>query len=134
MRLPCLAAALTALLALPAAAQDEEGFTSAPIIGISLTDKVWVRSDDTGLPGMMQLFLSDGTLLSTSCWEGYRLSSWHMLSDTGITWEEDGMAITAEIEELNEVELILALDLMGEVAVQTFRAAPVPYVCPDMPR
>lgn len=134
MRLQPLLAALAVLLALPVAAQEEEGFTSAPIIGVSLTDRVWVRSDETGLTGMMQLFLSDGTLLSTSCWEGYRLSSWYMLSDTEVTWEEDGMAINAVIEELNEAELILTLELVSESITQHFRAAPVPYVCPDMPR
>jgi hypothetical protein len=105
------------------------------MIGISLTDRIWVRSDDTsGMPGAMQLFLSDGTLLSDSCWETYRISSWQMTSDTTLLWNEDGMDIPAEIIELSEAELILALDLVTETVVQRFEPAPVPYVCPDMPR
>lgn len=126
-----LAAPLTA----SALAQDAEAPTSAPTVGTALTDRVWVRSDDTsGLPGSMQLFLSDGTLLSDSCWETYRLSSWHMTSDTTLLWNEDGMDIPAEIVELSEAELVLALDLVTETVIQHFEPAPVPFVCPDMPR
>lgn len=130
---------IVALFAAPFAAtafaQDEEVPTSAPMIGVSLTDRVWVRSDDTsGMPGSMQLFLSDGTLLTDSCWETYRLSSWHMTSDTTLVWTEDGMDIPAEIVELTEAELVLALDLASETVTQRFEPAPVPYVCPDMPR
>ena len=119
----------------PALAQDTEAPTSAPMIGVSLTDRIWVRSDDaSGLPGAMQLFLSDGTLLTDSCWETYRLSSWSMTSDTGLVWNEDGIDIVAEIEELNEAELVLALQLGSEVVIERFEPAPVPFVCPDMPR
>lgn len=123
--------------ALPASAQDEgEAMTSAPVIGASLTEKIWVQPEtESGLPGAMKLFLSEGTMLQTSCWEGYRLSSWQMVSDTTLSWEEDTQTITAEIVELNEAELILALQLVGgEVVEQHFEAAPVPFVCPDMPR
>lgn len=119
----------------PALAQDTEAPTSAPMIGVSLTDRIWVRSDDaSGLPGAMQLFLSDGTLLTDSCWETYRLSSWSMTSDTGLVWNEDGIDIVAEIEELNEAELVLALQLGNEAVIERFEPAPVPFVCPDMPR
>ncbi|WP_196258215.1 hypothetical protein [Pelagibacterium limicola] len=122
-------------LAIPALGQDSEAPTSAPMIGVSLTDRIWVRSDDTsGMPGSMQIFLSDGTLLSDSCWETYRLSSWVMTSDTTLVWNEDGMDIPAEIVELSEAELVLSLDLVNETITQRFEPAPVPYVCPDMPR
>lgn len=122
-------------LAAPVLAQEEEAATSALVIGVSLTDRIWVRSDDnSGLPGAMQLFLSDGTLLTNSCWETYRISSWQMTSDATLIWNEDGTDIPAEIIELNEAELILALDLASETLVQHFEPAPVPYVCPDMPR
>lgn len=128
---PTLAA--IALLALPAVAQED--LTSAPMIGASLTEKVWVESEEAaGRPGAMVLFLSEGTMLQTSCWEGYRLSSWYMESDTALSWNEDGQIISAEIVELNEAELILEMDLVGETVTRTFAPAPVPYVCPDMPR
>jgi hypothetical protein len=124
-----------ALLTVPAAAQVvEEELTSAPIIGVSLTDRIWVRTDRPDMPGSMHVFLSDGTLLTDSCWETYRISSWFMTSDTEISWEEDGMAIEAEIITLDEAELVLQLQLIDEVQEQRYELAPVPYVCPDMVR
>lgn len=126
---------LLCTLSAPAFAQEEEGATFAPMVGASLTDRVWVRADDASdLPGSMQLFLSDGTLVSDSCWETYRLSSWRMTSDTTLSWTEDGMEIPAEIIELTEAELVLSLDLVSETIIQHFEPAQVPYVCPDMPR
>jgi hypothetical protein len=63
-----------------------------------LLNKVWVRTDaDPALPGPMQIFLGDGTLVSDSCWETYRLSKWTQVSGTSISWEEDGMTIDADI-------------------------------------
>src|SRR5690606_3675735 len=41
-----------------------------------LTNRVWVKEDDGGLPGVMRIFLSDGTLVQDSCWETHRLSEW----------------------------------------------------------
>jgi len=100
-----------------------------------LLNRVWVRSEDaSGLPGSMQIFLPDGTLVSDSCWETYRLSRWQQVSDTEISWEEDGMTIHAAIAALSPTELVLALKLGSEVAEQHFVPAAVPYVCPDMPK
>ncbi len=66
-----------------------------------LLNRVWVRSDDDSrLPGAMQIFLADGTLVSDSCWETYRLSMWQQVSETEISWEEDGMTINADITAL----------------------------------
>lgn len=130
------AAGLVATLAAPASAQmmlDE--LTSSMIAGTSLTERVWQRTDTPDLPGSMQLFLSDGTLLSTSCWEGYRLSSWRMTGEDTLSWDEDGITIPATIVEIDEVSLVLDLTLVsGEILTQTFEVAPVPFVCPDMPR
>lgn len=100
-----------------------------------LLNKVWVRSDiDPALPGPMQIFLADGTLVSDSCWETYRLSKWQRVSDMEISWEEDGMTIKADIATLTHDELVLALKLGDEVQEQHFITAQAPYVCPDMPR
>lgn len=125
---------LALLAALPAQAQ--EGATFAPMIGASLTEKFWVEpEEDAGRPGAIMLFLSEGTMMQTSCWEGYRLSDWQMTSDESLSWREDTVTIEADIVELDEAELVLALHLVdGETLERRFTAAPIPYVCPDMPR
>ena len=100
-----------------------------------LLNKVWVRDqDDSASPGSMQIFLSDGTLVTDSCWETYRLSKWQQVSETSISWEEDGMTINADISSLTADELVLSLKLGSDVQEQRFVPATVPTVCPDMPR
>jgi|TARA_R100000365_G_scaffold2072_1_gene6738 hypothetical protein len=127
--------AFSALFASPATAQEAEGMTSAPMIGASLTEKFWIQSqDDAGLPGSMVLFLSEGTMLQDSCWETYRLSNWQMTGEDSLSWQEDTMTIEADIVELNEAELVLALHLGEDIVEERYTAAPVPFVCPDMPR
>jgi hypothetical protein len=107
---------------------NDEGDTSNPLL-----NKVWVRSDaDEALPGPMQIFLADGTLVSDSCWETYRLSKWQQVSDSAISWDEDGMTINADIASVNATELVLNLKLGSELQEQRFVSAVVPYVCPDM--
>lgn len=123
--------------ALPASAQDadtpedttdEAGDNENPLL-----NKVWIRADaDASLPGPMQIFLGDGTLVSDSCWETYRLSKWQQVSDSAISWDEDGMIINAEIASVSATELVLSLRLGSEVQEQRFVTAAVPYVCPDM--
>jgi hypothetical protein len=109
-------------------ANDDDGDRSNPLL-----NKVWVRADaDEALPGPMQIFLADGTLVSDSCWETYRLSKWQQVSDTAISWDEDGMTINADIASLSETELVLNLKLGSEMQEQRFTTATVPYVCPDM--
>ncbi|MHA6690126.1 hypothetical protein [Devosia sp. A449] len=119
---------------LPAAAQDMDAAAEAePGEDNPLLNKVWVRSDaDAALPGPMQIFLGDGTLVSDSCWETYRLSKWQQVSDSAISWEEDGMTINADIASLTADELVLSLKLGSDVQEQRFVLATVPYVCPDM--
>ena len=100
-----------------------------------LLNTVWVRDqDDSASPGSMQIFLSDGTLVTDSCWETYRLSKWQQVSETSISWEEDGMTINADISSLTADELVLSLKLGSDVMEQRFVPATVPTVCPDMPR
>ena len=48
-----------------------------------LLNRVWVKEGDaSALPGAMHIFLADGTLVSDSCWETYRLSNWSQVSET----------------------------------------------------
>lgn len=117
---------------LPAVAEEPaiagEGDSDNPLL-----NKVWVQGESPS-PGTMQIFLADGTLVSDSCWETYRLSKWQQVSDTAISWEEDGMTINADISSLTADELILSLKLGSDVVEQRFSPATVPTVCPDMPR
>ena len=122
---------------LPASAQDadatEDATDEAGESENPLLNKVWVRADsDASLPGPMQIFLGDGTLVSDSCWETYRLSKWQQVSDSAISWVEDGMSINAVIASISDTELVLNLKLGSEVQEQRYTTATVPYVCPDM--
>ena len=100
----------------------------------SFTNRVWVREGEDDLPGVMRVFLSDGTLVQDSCWETHRLSEWRMTSDTGVTWTEGGADIAAEIVSVSAENLVLSVRLGGEAVEERYTAATVPYVCPDMPK
>jgi hypothetical protein len=121
-------------MTLPVAAQEtEEAEVDATEDENPLLNKVWVRADaDPALPGPMQIFLGDGTLVSDSCWEAYRLSKWQQVSDSAISWDEDGITINADITSLSDTELVLNLKLGSEQVQHRFVTATVPYVCPDM--
>ena len=99
-----------------------------------LTNRVWARSDSTGLPGVMRIFLSDGTLLMDSCWETYRLCPWRMESDGTLQWQEDAVDIRAAVLRVDAQDLVLRLHLVGGDEEEHYRLASVPYVCPDMKR
>ncbi|WP_323013647.1 hypothetical protein [Devosia sp.] len=123
-------------LTLPASAEDvPESAGEAEETDNPLLNKVWVRIDaDPALPGPMQIFLADGTLVSDSCWETYRLSKWQQVSDMEISWDEDGTTINADIATLTHDELVLTLKLGEDVQEQHYISAQAPYVCPDMER
>jgi hypothetical protein len=102
-----------------------------------LVNRVWLRSEEGAggeLPGQIQAFLSNGTLLSDSCWETHRLSEWSREPAGGLRWVEDGAEIRADVVALSERELVLRLHRVSGAEDQRFVPAPVPYVCPDMPR
>jgi hypothetical protein len=124
----CLPSMAEELIAAEAAATNE-----VPIKR-SFANRVWVKEDPDGLPGVIRIFLSDGTLVQDSCWETHRLSEWRMTSETGLSWNEDGADIAAEIVSVSAERLVLGLMLGGEVVEERYIAAQVPYVCPDIPR
>jgi hypothetical protein len=97
------------------------------------TNRVWTKESDE-LPGIVRIFLSDGTLVSDSCWETHRLSEWKQVADNKISWNEDGMDINADIVTVSPAELVLKLNLAGGAVEEHYVAATVPYVCPDMPK
>lgn len=120
---------------MPATAQETEDATEEGEAENPLLNRVWVRADaDPGQPGPMQIFLDDGTLVSDSCWETYRLSKWQQVSDSAISWDEDGVTINADIAAVSADELVLKLHLGSDIQEQRFVPATVPYVCPDMVR
>ena len=101
----------------------------------SFTNRIWVQADEgNDLPGVMKIFLSDGTLVQDSCWETHRLSAWELTSDTALKWNEDGMDINADIVSLTDAELVLSLKLGSDAVEEKYVTATVPYVCPDMPK
>ncbi len=122
--------------ALPSAAQETETTSAEDSASEDnpLLNRVWVaQGNASALPGVMRIFLADGTLVSDSCWETYRLSKWQQVSETEIAWEEDGMTINAEVTELTDSQLILNLKLIGGDEEQAFVPASAPYVCPELP-
>ncbi|MGN6158000.1 MAG: hypothetical protein ACTHNL_07880 [Devosia sp.] len=100
-----------------------------------LTDKVWVKAGQTSdLPGVIKIFLSDGTLVQDSCWETHRLSAWQQTGAKSVSWNEDGADIKADIVTLTADELVLSLKLKGGAVEEHYVPAPVPSTCPDMPK
>jgi hypothetical protein len=122
---------------LPAVAQETPAAESSADSddGDDLTDRVWVKSgDEASLPGVIRIFLSDGTLVQDSCWETHRLSAWEKTGDKSVSWNEDGMEIKADIVTLSADELVLSLKLIGGDVEERYTPATVPYVCPDIPK
>jgi len=114
-------------------ASESQADADAPPEG-ELTNRVWVKSGADQLPGVIKIFLSDGTLVQDSCWETHRLSPWQMTDAKSVTWNEDGMDIKADIVTLTASELVLSLKLKGGAVEERYAPAGVPYVCPDMPK
>ena len=97
--------------------------------------RAWVSGDAGGAPARIRVFLSDGTLVMDSCVETYRLARWERAGDGRIAWQEDTSRVEAELIEVGADVLRLRLLLMGgETTEETYRPAPVPFVCPDLPR
>ncbi|MBU1307566.1 MAG: hypothetical protein KKF33_18840 [Alphaproteobacteria bacterium] len=139
-------AALFALLAIwgvgaciqaPAFAEDatsSEVKTDQSPLKRSFTNRVWVQADSSDLPGVMKIFLSDGTLVQDSCWETHRLSKWSMIGEADLTWNEDGMDISASIVSVSSNALHLQVQVGKERIDEHFTSAAVPFLCPDMPK
>lgn len=114
--------------ATPTAAKDDASLAHA------LTAHAWSTTDPSTPKGTLLIFTADGTLLMDSCFETYRLCQWSMASDSVVTWQEDGVEIRATIAAADAEQLTLRLALKSGDAEQHFRAATVPFTCPDMPK
>jgi hypothetical protein len=111
--------------AAPAAAA-EPAEADPPFVG-----KIWITTTPGAARGSLLIFLPDRTLLMDSCFETYRLSKWGGNSER-IRWIEDSIPIEAEVSMPRKD--LLVLHIAGQDHDQSFAAASVPYVCPDMPK
>jgi hypothetical protein len=91
----------------------------------------WLSVDPAAPRGTIRIFLADGTLVMDSCFETYRLARWESLGGGRVAWQEDTARIEAEVVDSTPGELRLRLRLTQEIREERYRAAPVPFVCPD---
>ena len=93
--------------------------------------RVWIATTP-GVPrGSMLIFLPDRSLVMDSCFETYRISQWGVAGDN-IRWLEDTIPIEAKVTLHRRNEM--TLQIVGQDRAQTYVAASVPYLCPDLPR
>ena len=81
------------------------------------------------------MFLSNGTLIMTSCVETYRLAQWTLEPPASLTITEDPITrYGADIVRIDERSLALQLKLRAENVDLTLDLVDTPYVCPDLRR
>ncbi|MGH8188037.1 MAG: hypothetical protein ACREUC_15865, partial [Steroidobacteraceae bacterium] len=112
----------------PAGASAEPA--DAPLNG-AFVGRAWISTTPGSARGSMVVFLPDRTFLMDSCFETYRLMKWGVARGR-IRWLEDIVPLEAEVSMPSQNEL--TLQIVGQDRPQTYVAASVPYVCPDMPR
>ena len=128
--LACLAAAC-GRVDLPGVAMPGSGNAG---MAAMVEDRVWLKTDPEAAPGAFRAFLSDGTLVMTSCVEVYRLAPWRWIDGAALVWEEDGRSIRGEVVLAGRDQMILAIELDGATDTRRFSAAQTPIVCPDLPQ
>jgi hypothetical protein len=96
-----------------------------------LENRVWLDTGADAAPGTLRAFVSDGTLVMTSCAETYRLAPWRWVEGGTLVWEEDGENIRADVALVGRDELVLVLDLPDGSVSRRYAAAQSPVVCPD---
>lgn len=95
-------------------------------------NRVWLDQGVDAPKGSLRIFLSDGTLVMTSCGEVYRLAPWRWIDEGTVVWEEDGRSIRADVAIIERREMALVIDPEGMNDGREFRAAEAPVVCPDL--
>jgi hypothetical protein len=94
--------------------------------------KVWVTTTPGKARGSILVFLPDKTVLIDSCFEGFRVAEWGVISENRIRWREDTVPIEAEYSQSSPD--VLQLKPVGTSEPDSYVRAAVPYVCPDMPK
>ena len=118
----------------PGAASATDPVDQAVVDPLShaLTRHAWMATDANRVQGTLRILLADGSMFLGSCGETYRLVRWRMAGDSLLVWNEDGMDIRAHVLAVSDSALALRLDLVQGSEVEYDRAAPVPYLCPDL--
>jgi hypothetical protein len=100
----------------------------------TFTNRVWrITSPPDRALGSFYIFLSDGTLVMTSCVETYRLATWRLDTPGRLTIVEDTItSYPADIRRADAQRLELRLHLKSEVVDLAFELATTPFVCPDL--
>jgi len=93
---------------------------------------VWVSTTPGKSRGSILVFLPDKTLLIDSCFEGFRVAEWGVISENRIRWRADTVPIEAEYSQMSPD--VLQLKPVGTSEADSYVRARVPYVCPEMPK
>jgi hypothetical protein len=139
-RMTCLVC-LAFLLAAPAAwAQDASPAASKPPMAL-LFKNIWriTKAERQPFQGSIYIFLSNGTLLETSCGEPYRIALWSRDKQDPSTLritEDQRVVATWKITELTRATLRLEKKLTRSEDKQEETLTPVKqeFVCPDLPK
>lgn len=100
-----------------------------------LVGRAWIETKaQSGLPGVMLVFMADGTLLMDSCWETYALRKWSRTSKDTVSWDEDGAKITAKVQAISPTQLTLRVKAGKDTVEHRYAVAKAPYICPEMKR
>jgi hypothetical protein len=119
----------------------EVGGTSLNPAFAPLLNKIWRRSGTAYGPaaGSIYVFLSNGTLLETSCVETYRVALWSVdpaKPGTLRVVEDQQQVFTATLGEASLNTLHLKQTLLHQTEPQdvTLTAVDGEFVCPDLPK
>jgi hypothetical protein len=93
---------------------------------------VWVNTTPGKTRGSILVFLPDKTVLIDSCFEGFRVAQWGVISANRIRWRADTVPIEAEYSQTSPD--VLQLKPVGTDEPDSYVRATVPYICPDMPK
>jgi hypothetical protein len=89
-----IVACMVLLAVAPAASVPAGG---PPQVRARVVGTVWMRTAPAAPPGTFRIFLSDGTHVTGSCSETYRLDRWRAVSPGRLTVTEDGVAIPLDV-------------------------------------
>lgn len=115
-------------------ATTEAPSSSPTAVPDEFTNRIWLRSDSAGLPGVMVTFLSDSVLLMDSCWETYRVTRWRRSSDSTVIWQEDRDTLEAVVHVQPPNHMVLQVATRGGIHMQRYTRLDTAFVCPDMKR
>ncbi len=117
-RVLCLAGALAAFAC--SASPPPPAHEATPSAPVSFVNKVWrVQSSSSIEPGMLYVFLSDGTLVISSPHGTPSLGTWKP-SGTGFTMIEEGRPYPVEVLKLSADEFRIMINNPGDAVEIAF--------------